>query len=237
MKGIKNRELIEKLVIANRILDEEGLAVPYGHISVRVPDKNQILISRSIAPGRVTARDILCLDLDGKILGGKGKFYAEIPLHLSIYRMRKDIVSVAHTHPFHVIALSMTKIPIQPMSNEVLLLTDEDIPIYGDPQLIDTIPKGDDLSRALGNRSCLSIQGHGAVVVGGTIEETVILAIHMEQAARLQILASAAGKPFRYSLDQIERWRNTAKAYTGGKPAEREWDYYKAKVRRSVKAD
>ena len=236
MKEIKNRELIEKLVIANRILDSERLAVPYGHISVRGPGENQILISRSIAPGRVTAKDILCLDSNGKILSGKGKLYAEIPLHLSIYRMRKDVVSVAHTHPFHVIALSMTKIPIQPMSNEVLLLSDEDIPIYDDPQLIDTIPKGNDLSRALGDRSCLSIQGHGAVVVGETIEETIILAIHMEQAAKLQILASAAAKPLRYSLGQIKSWRNTAKAYTGGKPAEREWEYYKAKVSRSVKA-
>jgi L-fuculose-phosphate aldolase len=230
MEGIKNKELIEKLVIANHILDYERLAVPYGHISVRVPDENQILISRNIAPGVVTAKDILCLDLNGKILKGKGKLYAEIPLHLSIYRMRKDIDCVAHTHPFHVIALSMTKIPIQPMSNEVLLLADEDIPVYDDPQLIDTIPKGDELTKALGNRSCLSIQGHGAVVVGKTIEETVVLAIHMEQAAKLQILANAAGKPLRYSLDQVEAWRNTAKAYTGGKPAEREWDYYKARV-------
>jgi len=230
MKGMKNRELIEKLVIANRILDSERLAVPYGHMSVRIPDGNQILISRNIAPGRVTSKDILCLDLNGTILRGKGKLYAEIPLHLSIYRMRKDIDCVAHTHPFHVVALSMTKIPIQPMSNEVLLLADEDIPIYCDPQLIDTIPKGNDLSKALGNRSCLSIQGHGAVVVGKTIEETVVLAIHMEQAAKLQILANAVGKPLRYSLDQIEAWRNTTKAYTGGKPAEREWDYFKARA-------
>ena len=142
MKGTEKKKLIEKLVIANRILDYERLAVPYGHISVRVPDEDQILISRNIAPGRVTAKDILCLDLNGKMLKGKGKLYAEIPLHLSIYRMRKDIDCVAHTHPFHVIALSMTKIPIQPMSNEVLFLADEDIPIYDDPQLIDTEEKG-----------------------------------------------------------------------------------------------
>ena len=230
MKAMEKKELVEKLVIANRILDHEQLTVPLGHISVRVPDEEQILISRNIAPGRVTAKDILCLDLKGEIVKGKGKVYAEVPLHFSIYRLRKDVKSVAHIHPVYVIALSMAKIPLQPMSNELLFLSDEDIPIYDDPQLIDTDEKGDDLARALGNRSSISIKGHGAAVVGKTIEETVVLAIHMEQAAKLQIMANVAGKPFRYPLDQIESWRNTIKSYTGGKPTEREWDYYKAKV-------
>lgn len=230
MKEMEEKKLVEKLVIANRILDHEQLTVPLGHISVRVPDEDQILISRNIAPGLVTGKDILCLDLKGKILKGKGKLYAEVPLHLSIYRLRKDVECVAHIHPFYVIALSMAKIPLQPMSNEVLFLSDEDIPIYDDPQLIDTDEKGDDLARALGNRSSISIKGHGAVVVGRTIEETVVFATHMEQAAKLQIMANVAGKPLRYPLDQIESWRNTLKAYTGGKPTEREWGYYKAKV-------
>jgi len=227
---MEKKNLVEKLVIANRILDHEQLTVPLGHISVRVPDEDQILISRNIAPGLVTGKDILCLDLKGKILKGKGKLYAEVPLHLSIYRLRKDVECVAHIHPFYVIALSMAKIPLQPVSNEVLFLSDEDIPIYDDPQLIDTDEKGDDLARALGNRSSISIKGHGAVVVGKTIEETVILAIHMEQAAKLQIMANVAGKPLRYPLDQIESWRNTVKTYTSGKPGERGWGYYKTKV-------
>lgn len=230
---VNKKELIEKLVIANRILDREQLTAPLGHISVRFPGSDRILISRNIAPGLVMEKDILLLDLDGKVLEGKGKLYAEIPLHFSIYRVRKDIDCIAHVHPFHVIALSMAKIPIQPMSNEALFLMDEDIPIYDDPQLIDTNSKGDALARALGNRSAISIKGHGAVVVGRTVEETVVLAIHMEQAAKLQIFAGAVGKPLRYPTGQIRSWRNTLKAYTGGGPTEREWDYYKAKVSES----
>jgi HCOMODA/2-hydroxy-3-carboxy-muconic semialdehyde decarboxylase len=163
-------------------------------------------------------------------LEGEGKLYAEIPLHLSVYHARREIGSVAHVHPCHVIALSMAKIPIQPMSNEALFVTDQDIPIYDDPQLIDTDAKGNDLAKALGKRPALSIKGHGAVVVGKTVEETALLSIHMEQAARLQIMANIAGKPSRFPLKQIQNWRDTLKAYTGGGPTEREWNYYKAKV-------
>jgi ribulose-5-phosphate 4-epimerase/fuculose-1-phosphate aldolase len=230
MERINVKGLEEKLVIANRILDHEQLAVPLGHISLRIPNRNQILISRNIAPGLVTRKDILHLGLSGEILKGGGRLYAEIPLHLSIYRARRDVQCVTHIHPFHVIALSMAKIPIQPMSNEVLFLTDEDIPIYDDPQLIDTNQKGDALAQALGSRPSISIKGHGAVVVGETVEETVILAVHMEQAARLQIMASIAGKPSPFPVEQIRSWKDTLKAYTGGGPTEREWSYYKARV-------
>ena len=224
------KKLVEKLVIANRILDHEQLAVPLGHISLRIPEKDQILISRNIAPGLVTERDVLCLNLNGKILKGEGKLYAEIPLHLSVYRARRDIGSVAHIHPLHVIALSMAQVPIQPMSNEAIFVADQDIPVYEDPQLIDTVSKGNDLAKALGKRSALSIKGHGGVVVGKTVEETVILSIHMEQAAKLQVMASRAGKASRYPLEQIRSWKDTLKAYTGGGPTEREWAYYKAKI-------
>ena len=107
MARVNTKKLAENLVIANRILDREQLAVPLGHISQRVPGGDQILISRNIAPGQVTEKDLLCLDLNGKILRGEGKLYAEIPLHLSIYHMREDIGAVTHIHPYHVIALSM----------------------------------------------------------------------------------------------------------------------------------
>jgi ribulose-5-phosphate 4-epimerase/fuculose-1-phosphate aldolase len=230
MERINIKSLEEKLVIANRVLDHEQLAVPLGHVSLRIPNRDQILISRNIAPGLVTKKDILHLDLSGKILRGEGKRYAEIPLHLSIYRVREDVECVAHIHPFHVIALSMAKIPIRPMSNEALFLSEKDVPIYEDPQLIDTHSKGEALAKALGKRSAISIKGHGAVVVGKSVEETVVLSIHMEQAAKLQIFAKGIGNPLPYPLKQVRAWRNTLKAYTGGGPTEREWSYYKARV-------
>ena len=59
--GLSN-ELIEKLVMANRILDKTGLTVPFGHVSVREPGSDRLLISRAIAPGLVKDEDLLLVD-------------------------------------------------------------------------------------------------------------------------------------------------------------------------------
>ncbi len=56
-------DLKEKLIIAGKILDREGLARPMGHISVRIPGTETFLITRSIAPGMATLEDIVVCNL------------------------------------------------------------------------------------------------------------------------------------------------------------------------------
>ncbi|MGH7772375.1 MAG: class II aldolase/adducin family protein, partial [Candidatus Binatia bacterium] len=67
------KALVENLVLANKILDEANLTVPFGHVSVRIPGMDRFLISRAVAPGAVTERDILLVDLAGKVLEGEGR--------------------------------------------------------------------------------------------------------------------------------------------------------------------
>jgi hypothetical protein len=51
--------LTDDLVTANKIIDRAELAVPFGHVSVRIPLTDRVFISRAIAPGVVTNSDIL----------------------------------------------------------------------------------------------------------------------------------------------------------------------------------
>ena len=64
---IADPALIEDLVAANRILYDQGVVDGFGHVSVR-HDKNpeHFLLARSMAPGLVTAADIMEFDPDGK---------------------------------------------------------------------------------------------------------------------------------------------------------------------------
>src|ERR1700722_16785892 len=58
--------LIDELVVGNRILFHEKVVDGFGHISVRHDkDPTKFLLSRSCAPGLVTAEDILAHDFDG----------------------------------------------------------------------------------------------------------------------------------------------------------------------------
>ena len=54
--------LVEKLVIANRILAHHGIVDGFGHVSVRTPEPGRFLLSRSLAPASVTRDDITLCD-------------------------------------------------------------------------------------------------------------------------------------------------------------------------------
>src|ERR1700739_409636 len=66
--------LIEDLVAANRILYDQGVVDGFGHVSVR-HDKNpeHFLLARSMAPGLVTAADIMEFDADGEAVDPRGR--------------------------------------------------------------------------------------------------------------------------------------------------------------------
>src|SRR5439155_27374961 len=58
-------ELIAELVTANRIIFDQKVVDGFGHISVRHDqDPTTYLMARDIAPGLVTAADIVVFDLD-----------------------------------------------------------------------------------------------------------------------------------------------------------------------------
>ena len=65
MPNLEN--LLNDLVIANRILAHEDVVDAYGHVSVRHPGRpSHFFLSRSLAPEFVTREDIIEFTLDGK---------------------------------------------------------------------------------------------------------------------------------------------------------------------------
>ena len=78
--------LIKYLVAVNRILYDQGVVDGFGHVSVR-HDKNpeHFLLARSMAPGLVTAADIMEFDRDGNAIDPTGRaVYLERFIHSEI---------------------------------------------------------------------------------------------------------------------------------------------------------
>src|SRR5438093_3295824 len=72
--GTPDPALISDLVTANRILFDQGVVDGFGHVSVRHDkDPNRFLLSRSMAPGLVTADDIMEFDLEGRAVDLRGR--------------------------------------------------------------------------------------------------------------------------------------------------------------------
>src|SRR5271168_3675073 len=93
-------QVINDLVIANRILAKEDVVDAYGHVSIRHPeDPKRYFLARSLAPELVTKDDIMEFDLESNPLNGdKRQPYLERFIHGAILEARPEINAVIHAH-------------------------------------------------------------------------------------------------------------------------------------------
>jgi L-fuculose-phosphate aldolase len=192
-----NEELKKKLEYAHRILHMEGLAEDSsrGHITARGSDGRFYIKPWGVGFEDVMAGEFQGLDLDRNLLEGKGRVHSELILHLEIYRRRPEVFSVAHVHPLHsVIFSSVYKGKMHILSQYGVRFWAK-VPILPSAELIQTKTQAEKLAKALGSGPAIMMRNHGITVVGESIEETVILALHFEKAAKDNLMALRVGKP------------------------------------------
>lgn len=188
----------EKLIMAGKVLVAEGQDdFTRGHVSVRLPDNASLFYMKphSVGLEEVTLDNILTIDLDGNVVAGSARRHSEVFIHSEIYRLRADVTCVIHTHPPNAVALSGSGRPLRAYSQAGALFYDQ-LGIYADTiNLIRTPAMGAAVARALGPRRGVLLKNHGVAVVGSSIEQAVISVIALETAARIQMIAEAAGDP------------------------------------------
>jgi L-fuculose-phosphate aldolase len=124
---------------------------------------------------------------------------------------RPDVGGVVHTHPVHAIAFGTLGRPLRALSHEGALLTPPDLPRFnrtGD--VVNTSELGRDLADALGERNAVLMPRHGIATVGATLGEAVGVAVHLERACQIELLAGpdAQGSPEEEALAKRGRVRN-----------------------------
>jgi HCOMODA/2-hydroxy-3-carboxy-muconic semialdehyde decarboxylase len=194
--------LVEKLVLANRILYRQGVVDGFGHVSARHDQSpTHFLLARNMAPALVRRDDILTFDLDGAAQDANGRrVYLERFIHAEIYRARPDVQAVVHSHSPSVIPFGVTRQPLRPIFHMSGFLGEgaalfEIRDTAGDTDmLISNATLGVALATVLGERSTVLMRGHGSTVVGSSVEQAVYRAIYAEVNARLQIQATQLGE-------------------------------------------
>ena len=206
-------ELVEELVIGNRILYHQKIVDAFGHLSVRDnQDPTKYLMSRHLAPGLVTAGDVVTLDLDSVPVHDIGKrYYSERFIHGEIYKARPEVKAVVHCHAPQLIPFGATKVPLQPIYHMSGFLG-AGVPIFEireaggiTDMLVRTPDLGRALAAALGDKPVILMRGHGATMVGTSIKHVVYRAIYAALNAALQMEALRLGEPTYLSPGEVER--------------------------------
>lgn len=192
---------VAELVAANHILYAQSVVDGFGHVSARDDtDPGRFWLSRSMAPGLVTARDIMVFDLDGNPIDARGReSYAERFIHSEIYRRRPDVKAVVHSHSPAVIPFGVTNVPLKPIFHMSAFLG-VGVPLFeirdaagATDMLVRNPSLGKTLALCLNDKPAALMRGHGAVAVGASLPQAVFRAIYLEINARLQAEAMRLG--------------------------------------------
>jgi ribulose-5-phosphate 4-epimerase/fuculose-1-phosphate aldolase len=223
-------DLKKKLAMSSRMLFNSGLVDYSGHISVRIPGSDHLLIlPHPVSRATVAPDDMVVTDFDGDLVEGRYKAPSEVFMHARAYKARSDIQSVAHLHNHMVAVLSMVDKPFLPASsNPGAFFGPGPMPLYMDPALIHTIEQGDAVASALGTSDAVMLRGHGSMVVGQSIEWVFAGCVDLEEAAARFYQASLLGPVRVYNEDETQR---VMKARRKDSVVQKVWDHNVAKTK------
>lgn len=227
-------ELIDDLVAANHILFHQGVLDAYGHVSVRDErDPERFLIARHMAPGIVTAGDIITFDLEGNALDANGrKLYSELWIHAAVYAARPDVRGVVHSHSHAVIPFGVVGTPLQPIFHVASFLGEgvarfDTRERFGDTDLlIRNMALGRALAEKLGTAPVALMRGHGSVAVGASLREAVYRAVYTEVNAKLQSEALRLGG----AVDYLSPGEVRLRAADVDPTYRRAWEFWRAQA-------
>jgi ribulose-5-phosphate 4-epimerase/fuculose-1-phosphate aldolase len=181
------------LVIANRILANEGVIDAFGHCSIRHPERpDRYFLARSRSPELVEREDLIEFDLDSNPVHPETRtMYSERPIHGCIYKARPDVNAVCHNHAHSLIPFGVANQEIKPIWH-VAGCIGEHVPNwdirdeFGDTDLLVTNnEQGESLAKKLGKNRTALMRGHGAVVASHDLKSCVFTAIYLMANAKL----------------------------------------------------
>jgi ribulose-5-phosphate 4-epimerase/fuculose-1-phosphate aldolase len=233
--GAPDPSLLQDLVAANRVLAGEGVLDAFGHVSVRHNrDPNRFLISRSLAPALVGEEDIIENDLEGNAVNARGRSqYSERFIHAEIYKARKDVNAVVHSHSPSLIPFGVSTTPLRPVYHMAAFIGDG-LPTFDirkaagmTDMLVSNADRGRALAQTLAGKPAVLMRGHGVAVVGQGLPYAVGRSIYLELNARIQMQAMGLGGRVTY-IDPEEAKKVLEAGENRG--YERAWELWKRKI-------
>lgn len=228
MSNVNEAALRKQLSEATRMMVMAELLDYSGHLSARIPSTDQVLIQpRDLSRAGLTADEILIVDLEGRVLEGKGPAPSETAIYLGVYRAREDVQVVFHGHPPLAVLYTMVHAEMIAIRNFGYRFIG--CPVHPDPTHIRTLEQGAAVAATLGKGKYCLLRGHGNVIACNTIPEAFLDSLEMEENVRGVINATALGalKPITPKEVEVLRPSFDKNTYRVAKT----WNHYQDKAR------
>ena len=194
--------LREQVLAANRALPDHGLVkLTSGNASGIDRERGVVAIKPSgVEYERLTADDVVIVDLDGNVVAGDRRPSTDTPTHLAVYRAFEGIGGIVHTHSTWATAWAQTQREIPVLGTTHADLCPHPIPLTR-PLTQEEIDG--DYERATGTvlveavaehgpveLPCALVRGHAPFCWGPDPAAAVEIAVTLEEVARTALLTT-----------------------------------------------
>jgi len=189
-------------------MSEKGFVVgTAGNISIRIrePGGRELM---AITPtsryyDTIGVDDIAVVDFDGQRVEGEFSPSVETMLHIGVYKVRKKVNAVIHSHPTLSSAFAVAGMEIPPIVDDQVTYLGGGIKVAeyalsGSEDLVKNV------LAALGPRNAVLLANHGAVCVGKDLREVFTNCEMLEKTAKIYICVLSIGKPTPIPAESLE---------------------------------
>ncbi|MCK5764285.1 MAG: class II aldolase/adducin family protein [Clostridiales bacterium] len=206
---INARQASDEIVKYGLIMKESALVVgTWGNISTRVQDTDLVAITPSgVDYDKTKPEDIVIVDIEGNIIDGELKPSIELPLHLAIYKARKDVNAIVHTHSTYSTSYAIAR-------KEIPATVEDSVQIVGgnvrvtEYCLPGSIELGNEAVKKLEDRNAVLLANHGLLAAAGTLKEALKVAQIIEKAAQSNLFAQLIGGAVELEESDINAMRD-----------------------------
>ncbi|PIV54169.1 MAG: L-ribulose-5-phosphate 4-epimerase [Elusimicrobia bacterium CG_4_10_14_0_8_um_filter_37_32] len=192
-----------------------------GNVSGRDTKTDYVVIKPSgVKFEELSVENMVIVNLSGKVIEGKLKPSVDTLSHLVVYRNRKDIFGIVHTHSPYATSFAILNQPLPVYMTSHADQFGETIPVAGYAPPLPLEEVGKTLVRALNDYSkrpkwilkrtkilpAILLRNHGVFCFGESATKALKSAVRIEEIAKTYHFALLRGKPKVLPEKEIKKW-------------------------------
>ena len=184
-------------------LCEKGLTTcSGGNISYKENNKEILITASGTDKSAMKAKDVGIVDINGNKRDENIKLSMETGMHLNIYKERKDVKAVIHSHPLFSSAFSATNKEIEyEYTGEAVYLIKNIA--YAGYKIMGSKELSEEVANKCKDADVIVMKNHGVIAIGKSLFDAFNKIEVLEYAAKLNFLVNIIGDKKKLNKNQV----------------------------------
>jgi L-fuculose-phosphate aldolase len=175
-----------------KLLKEGLVARTWGNVSVRLDEERYVVTPSGREYEELTPEDMVVANYLTGEYEGNIKPSSERKVHAELYRTRKDVGAVIHTHQTNASVVAAARREVPPVLDDQVQILGPTVRVaaYALPSTKKMVRA---CVKALKGRNAALMANHGAICVGQTLDDAFVACVVLEKACKAFIEAEFLG--------------------------------------------